>query len=87
MKFDRVFFLFLFIVFISSVGIACAVDTNGTQDYGLGDISSGQPISDEVISSPDNHNSYYVDNVQGDDENDGKSWNTSVKTFNKAYKL
>ena len=70
-----------------SVGIACAADTNGTQDYGLGDISSNQPIQDEVISSPDNHNSYYVDNVQGDDENDGKSWNTSVKTFNKALDI
>ena len=31
--------------------------------------------------------SIYVDDVNGDDENDGKSWESPIKTFNKALEI
>lgn len=85
MKFTKSFILILCLIFSLSLSMASAVDLNDTQASDIDDASPSQSFQNEVLSgSP---SSYYVDNDLGEDVNDGKSWESPVKTFNKALDI
>ena len=77
MKFNKLFFFVLLIVFLSSMGMAFSADLSDMQNHTL------ESIPDQNLTS-DSFNSYYVDDASGDDVNDGKSWDAPFKTFNQA---
>ena len=66
---------------LSAVNAACINETANInlpdEDFTQTDINNG-----DDFSSADN--SIYVDSAGGDDSHDGKSWNTSLKSFSKA---
>ena len=84
MKLNKFSYLFIVIVFIFAINIVCAVDLNDTPVSSHENIALNQT---DVDLNSYGSNSYYVDNDGGDDANDGKSWDSSVKTFSKALDL
>ncbi len=58
-----------------------ASDVNGTDNY---TVDEGYSDLDLLADSA---NAIYVDDSLGDDSNDGESWQSSVKSFNKALEL
>ena len=82
MKFKAYFLILLFGLILSTACVN-AVDINGTDNMGSDFNESGA----DYVSVPNSHNSYYVDSNEGDDSNDGLSWSSSLKSFNKALDL
>ena len=80
LKLNNLIFIIILIGIFISVSAVCAADSNNTDVQSADDYDEGTPLTS-------NSNSIYVDCNGGDDENDGKSWNSSVKTFKKAYGL
>ena len=72
MKFNKLYLLVLLFVLLLSVTCVNAVD-NIT--YNLNASQTG------YLSTSNALNSYYVDCNNGDDSNNGQSWNSSLKSF------
>ncbi len=78
MKFNKLYLLVLLFGLLLSVTGVNAVD-NITYDM--------KASPSEYVLASDAPNSYYVDCNNGDDSNNGQSWNSSLKSFNKALDL
>ena len=78
MKFNKLYLLVLLFGLLLSVACVNAVD-NITYD-----LNASQT---KYLSTSNALNSYYVDCNNGDDSNNGQSWNSSLKSFNKALDL
>ena len=79
----KAYFLILLLGLIVSIACVNAADLNGTDDFG----SNFNESQTDCSLTSDSHNSYYVDSNEGDDSNSGLSWNSSLKSFNKALDL
>lgn len=76
MKFNKLYLLVLLFGLLLSVTGVNAVD-NITYDM--------KASPSEYVLASDAPNSYYVDCNNGDDSNNGQSWNSSLKSFNKHW--
>lgn len=78
MKFNKLTLIIFTLILLLTVTAVNAEDTT------VNDTVS--EINDEIVLEA-NQNTIYVDNFEGNDLNDGSSWDTSVKSFSRALNL
>jgi len=85
---DFKFIFILLFMLVLSVSAVSASDLNETAGISC---DSNQHNQLTQITNNSHYaagqSSIYVDDINGDDENDGKSWDSSIKTFNKALEM
>ena len=81
MKFYK--FLFILLIGLISLSAVAATNSDGAKTVSLNDDINLTQIDDDFTYSVGT-SSIYVDDVNGDDDNDGSSQDSSFKTFQKA---
>ncbi|MEE1128934.1 MAG: Ig-like domain repeat protein [Methanobrevibacter sp.] len=72
MNFKQIMLIGLIIIILSSVSFVCASNSNDVNDFNL---------------TESTQDSIYVDNLHGNDKNNGQTWDDSLKTISNAVKV
>ena len=78
MNFKRLLIITFIACIIFSISCVNASDVNNTDNY------TAEGVNSDLEPLTDNVHAIYIDDLAGDDANDGSSWQSSVKSLNRA---
>ena len=81
MNFKRLLIITFIACIIFSISCVNASDVNNTDNY------TAEGVNSDLEPLTDNVHAIYIDDLAGDDANDGSSWQSSVKSLNRALKI